>query len=274
MEVWILKEYSLKSLKCPICGRVLDIADIREFSEEIVEATIVCKKGHTWEIEKGIPKLVHPPISKEDSEWIAQYDKMAENYDELVKRYDEWLGINMMKERERFTLLIPIESPARIIDVSIGTAANYVALQNVFKNEIGRFNLNGLDLSLGMLRVAKRKAKQYDFELNLIYGSVYNIPFQSGYFDIVLHSGGINTFSDISKALEEMLRVVKPWGFVVVTDEGLSPEMRETEKGKKIMEENSLFESKPPLEYIPEEAREFELQYIMNGTFYEMIFRK
>lgn len=264
----------IDSLECPRCRTKLNLTAVASESDEIEEATVACEKGHSWKVEEGILSLVHPPINEEDRKWISEYDEMAENYDELVKQYDDWLGVNIMKERESIAQFIPIEGPARIIDVSVGTAANFMALSNVFKGKMGRFNLHGLDLSRGMLRVAQRKAREKGITLSLVQSNVFNIPYKKDFFDIVVHSGGINTFSDIPRAFSEMLRIVRKDGFVVVTDEGLSPKKRNTEEGKAIIKANKLFEAKPPLEYLPEKAMDVEVSYVMNDTFYQIVFRK
>jgi ubiquinone/menaquinone biosynthesis C-methylase UbiE/uncharacterized protein YbaR (Trm112 family) len=270
-----LKEPLLKDIRCPRCKKRLKLTEQFPTFTEIEETTLFCDKGHTWSVENGIPSLVFPSLSKDDMKWIQEYDEMADNYDELVKQYDDWLGVDLMKEREGFTQFITIEGPSRIIDVSVGTGANFEALFNRFKGkQMGRFDLHGLDVSTGMLNVAKRKMESMDVDVSFIHGSVFNIPYNDDTFDIVLHSGGINTFSDIPKALEEMLRIAKPWGFVVVSDEGLSPEVRTTERGKEIIKVNSLFAAKPPLESVPEKARDLQVEYVLNGTFYQMIFRK
>ncbi len=268
-----MNEAHLSTLKCPKCGKKLHLNG--EFTNsDIDEGEIVCEKGHIWSIRNGIPSLVYPPISEKDAKWIAEYDEMAENYDELVKQYDEWLGINMMKERENFFHYIPIEGPVRIIDVSIGTDANFIALYNQFKNEIGRFKLHGMDLSTGMLKISRAKFAKSELAVSLTHGSLFNIPYQKNFFDIVLHSGGINTFSDIRGALNEMLRITRSGGFVIVVDEGLSPKKRETEDGKAIMKTNTLFASRPPLKHIPDTAKDVEVSYVMNETFYQVVFRK
>ena len=263
-----MDEAHLKILSCPKCGKTL------QSNGDLEAGEIVCTKGHVWPITKGIPSLAHPSISDEDAKWIADYDEMAENYDELVKQYDDWLGIDMMKERENFHMFIPIEGPLSIIDVSIGTGANFMALHNQYKEQLGRFNLHGMDLSTGMLAVSQRKFDQAGFNVNLTYGSVFNIPYQKNQFDMVIHSGGINTFSDIPGSLNEMLRITKPGGIIIVIDEGLSPKKRETEEGKAIMKANTLFAARPPLEHIPEKAKDVEVTYVMNETFYQITFRK
>ncbi|MFW9767336.1 MAG: methyltransferase domain-containing protein, partial [Candidatus Thorarchaeota archaeon] len=177
----------LKVLRCPKCGKEL------RSNGDLMEGEIVCVKGHIWSVSKGIPSLVHPPISDEDAKWISEYDEMAETYDELVKQYDDWLGIDLMKERQNFHMFIPIEGPVKIIDVSIGTGANFIAIHDQFEKQMDRFNLHGMDLSTGMLAVSQRKFVEVGLYVSLTHGSVFNIPYQKNQFDIVLHSGGINT---------------------------------------------------------------------------------
>ncbi|MFW9886967.1 MAG: class I SAM-dependent methyltransferase [Candidatus Thorarchaeota archaeon] len=246
-----------------------------ESDGEIERTTLACDKGHTWNVENGIASLVFPAVTKDDAKWIAEHDQMAENYDDIVMKYDEWLGIELMKEREKLAEFIPIEGPVKMLDVSVGTAANFVAMYNAFSGkQMGRFNFHGLDLSLGMLNVSRRKMKTLGLEVSLVHGSVFNIPYKDDSFDIVNHSGGINTFSDIPKAFNEMLRATASGGVVIVSDEGLSTEMRASEKGKAIMKACSLFAARPPLEHIPDKAKDVEIDYVMNGTSYQIIFRK
>lgn len=270
-----MKKTLLNVIRCSKCYKDLFLTGNDSELGEIEKTTLACEKGHTWNVKDGIPSLVYPPMTKEDAKWISEYDEMAEKYDELVKQYDDWLGVDAMKERERLTRFIPIEGPVKMLDVSVGTAANFVALYNAFDGkQMGRFNLHGLDLSLGMLGVSQRKMKEKAIDVSLIHGSVFNIPYKDKTFDIVNHSGGINTFSDIGLAFREMMRVTRPNGFVVVSDEGLSPQVRESERGQAIIEANSLFAARPPIEHIPEKARDVEVNYVLNGTFYEIVFRK
>jgi ubiquinone/menaquinone biosynthesis C-methylase UbiE len=264
----------LNTLRCPKCKKKLRIAEISEQKESIENGSLVCDKGHQWPVVDGIPSLLHPPLTDKDKKWIDEYDAMAEGYDEAVLQYNEWLDIDMMEERKGITQFIPIEGPATIIDVSVGTAGNFEALADAYPKQLGRFSLHGLDVSWGMLRVAQRKSKKLNLGINFVNGSVFNIPYPKNTFDIVLHTGGINTFSNIPKAMKEMLRIVRKDGFIIVIDEGISPKIRGTERGDAIVKANSLFDAKPPLEHIPDKAKDVELSYVMNETFYQLVFRK
>jgi ubiquinone/menaquinone biosynthesis C-methylase UbiE len=264
----------LTSIRCPQCRKELRFIDISKQEQGVEEATLACDKNHRWQVTGGIPSLVYPEPSEQDMKWIREYDQMAGTYDEAVLAYDDWLGIDMMKEREATKVYIPMEGPSRILDVSLGTGANFIALGKVFGERMGRFDLHGLDLSRGMLHVASEKFSRAGLHVSLTHASVFNLPYETSQFDIVLSSGGINTFSDIPRAMEEMLRVVKKEGFVIITDEGVSPQLRKTTRGQEIIAQNSLFGSRPPLDSIPESAREVEVRYVMNDTFYQVLFRK
>ena len=264
----------LRALRCPKCSAGFPPQGVLIGEETLEDGAIVCEKGHVWPVEAGIPSLLHPPLSEEDAKWIAEYDQMAPTYDESVATYSEFLGVDLDEERKNIAHLVPIEGPVRILDVSVGTGANFNSLSSVYKEKMGRFNLHGIDVSKGMLLVAREKALKGGYTVSLTHGSVFNLPYPKDSFDLVFHSGGINTFSDIPQALTEMLRVVRSRGHVVVIDEGLSPPKRETPEGQAIMKANTLFASHPPLKYIPDRAKNVEVTYIMNETFYQIMFSK
>jgi ubiquinone/menaquinone biosynthesis C-methylase UbiE/uncharacterized protein YbaR (Trm112 family) len=269
-----MREVHLAALRCPQCGKKLQFGQSVPLDDDIQGGQIVCEKGHAWEINNGIPSLVYPPVNQDSAKWITQHDEMAESHDELFKQYYDRLGIDIVKEQESLAIFIPIKGPVRIIDANICTAANFIALHRRFKNQIARFDLYGMDLSTGMLKVAQRKIAENEFNVSLTHGSMFNIPYQSSFFDIVLHSGDINAFSDIHSALDEMLRIVHTSGRVIVVDKGLSPRARSSEKGRDIIKADSLFASRPPLEFLPDKARNVEVSYVMNETFYQMTFTK
>jgi len=142
-------------------------------------------------------------------------------------------------------------------------------------DQIRKAFLYGVELSRGMLRVARRKLEARKLNYILVHADVNKrLSFPDDYFDAVIHTGGINTFSDIPRAFSEMLRICRPGGLVLVSDEGLSPTQEKTEFGKWIISQNRLFGCKPPLDKIPKDVEELKHWWIMNDTFYVITFRK
>ncbi|MFP3632288.1 class I SAM-dependent methyltransferase, partial [Burkholderia sp. SIMBA_045] len=70
------------------------------------------------------------------------------------------------------------------------------------------------DFSLGMLKVGKRRRPDIDF----IAGDATNLPFADNSFDASTISFGLRNVVEPRKALEEMLRVTKPGGRLVIAE--------------------------------------------------------
>jgi ubiquinone/menaquinone biosynthesis C-methylase UbiE len=257
----------MELLQCPRCFANLNISVDGNF--------LVCKKeiSHRFPILNGIPSFVKKEdVSSEDAKWIFEYDEMAERYDEAIKRYDEWLGVNLEEEFRGMIRCLPIKSSNLILDVSTGTGSVIFRIKECFPD----LNLEfvGTDLSMGMLRVAQRKFAKANLQIPLFHSHVNNIPFKDESFDVVIHVGGINTFKNIPSALKEWVRVLKPEGFLLIADEGLSPTARKTRRGVKIVESNRLFGLKPPLAHLPPQLKKVQLWWIARDTFYVIMAQK
>jgi ubiquinone/menaquinone biosynthesis C-methylase UbiE len=254
-------------LRCPKCHAELDINKAETF--------VMCKRdsSHRFSIIDGILSFVkREEISPEDAKWVFEYDEMAERYDEGVKSYDRWLGVNLAEEFRRVIERIPIKPTQRVLDVSTGTGSEFLSIKEAYPNV--KIEPVGVDLSLGMLRVALRKFKRAGIEIPLFHTQVKELPFNDESFDVITHHGGINTFADIPAALKEWVRVLKLEGTLLVSDEGLSPTARKTQRGVKIVEDNGLFGFQPPLEHLPPQLKNVELRWIAKDTFYTITCQK
>ena len=254
-------------LRCPKCFEELSLDSAGTFFE--------CKKdsSHTFPIINGIPSFVRrDEISPEDAKWVLQYDEMAEKYDEAIRLYDVWLGVNLKQEFRKVIEHVPIRSGQRILDVSCGTGAVFLFIKEVYPNV--DLELVGIALSMGMLRVAQRKFTSSDMKVLLLHTQVKELPFKDESFDIITHSGGINTFADITAALKEWGRVLRPEGTLFIVDEGLSPTARKTWRGVQIVKQNKLFGLQPPLDNLPPQLKKVELRWIFRDTFYTISCQK
>src|SRR4051812_36071568 len=94
-----------------------------------------------------------PPTS-----WQRFFDAHAEHYDENV------FTKNTLAEVDFFLSLFPLAKGSRILDVGCGTGRHSIELAK------RGFHVTGLDLSSGMLEVAKRKATAQEVEVEWIHG--------------------------------------------------------------------------------------------------------
>lgn len=161
----------------------------------------------------------------------------AELFDDWVERYDKWFSTpvgTLVKKYEK-KLLLEMLQPQRddlILDVGCGTGA--------FTLDVLAFRAKiiGLDISLPMLIQAEMKTAQYDF-LGTV-GNMKTLPFSDDTFDKVFSMTALEFVNDAKVAIDELHRVVRPGGTVVLTTlNSLSPWAER--RTKMAMKGHSLF---------------------------------
>jgi ubiquinone/menaquinone biosynthesis C-methylase UbiE len=97
----------------------------------------------------------------------------------------------------------------RVLDVACGTE---IVARTAAERVGGTGSVSGLDLNDAMLTVARRLRPDIEWR----QGDAGELPFPDGSFDVVLCQSGLMFFPDVSRALGEMSRVVRPGGTVAV----------------------------------------------------------
>jgi SAM-dependent methyltransferase len=97
----------------------------------------------------------------------------------------------------------------RVLDVACGTGV----LAREAAERVGTGgHVVGLDINAGMLEVARHKAPQVEWR----QGPAEALPFDSESFDAVVSQFGLMFFRDRQAAIQEMVRVLRPGGRLVV----------------------------------------------------------
>lgn len=107
-------------------------------------------------------------------------------------------------------------TPRRILDIATGTGDVALSLHQRYPEA----RITGLDLSEGMLDIARRKLESvpgHD-KLNFICGDSLALPFDDNTFDLVTVAYGVRNFSDLAEGYREMFRVLKPGGRLCVIE--------------------------------------------------------
>jgi len=110
---------------------------------------------------------------------------------------------------ERVLDAAAVSAGDRVLDVACGTGI--VAREAVSRVGSDGF-VAGLDPMEGMLIVAERHAPTVEWKL----GAAESLPYPDESFDAVVSQFGLMFFPDRHKAIEEMLRVLKPGGRLAV----------------------------------------------------------
>lgn len=141
------------------------------------------------------------------------FDAIAETYDPLNRVLS--LGIDK-GWRKQMMRVLEDDSPGAILDVATGTAdVACDAAQYFPKAEVVGLDLSAKMLERGRVKVAK---KGLDDRVTLVKGDSEALHFEEETFDAVTVAFGVRNFGDLDRGLEEMYRVLKPGGVLVVLE--------------------------------------------------------
>jgi ubiquinone/menaquinone biosynthesis C-methylase UbiE len=140
--------------------------------------------------------------------WNPVYDRLARVYDAV-----DWFTGNTTHRLRRRALRHLPPAGSRVLEVGFGSGRLHLELA-------GRYNLAGLDMAYGMVRLAQRRLAARGLESRLCAGGVYALPWPDAHFDAVLSTFAFSAFPDAGRALDEMVRVTRPGGKVVIVDAG------------------------------------------------------
>jgi ubiquinone/menaquinone biosynthesis C-methylase UbiE len=109
--------------------------------------------------------------------------------------------------------LAPLEGK-RVVELFCGTASF-----SIMAAKAGA-TVTGVDLSKGMLRVAREKSRKENLNLALVRADTTSLPFSDSSFDGVLISLGLHeaTEADSERVVKEAYRVLKERGRAVIFD--------------------------------------------------------
>ncbi|MDQ7842130.1 MAG: methyltransferase domain-containing protein [Armatimonadota bacterium] len=133
-----------------------------------------------------------------------QFGRQARSYARSVSHAQD-------RDLELLVRHLALREEDRVLDVATGTGFTARALGRVVRAVIG------IDLTLGMLREARRIAPGP--RLRWVVGDAGALPFADAVFDVVTVRRAAHHFPDLVGALREMLRVLKPGGRIGIVDQ-------------------------------------------------------
>jgi len=143
----------------------------------------------------------------------AELDRTRGFWDRYSVRYDR-----RMERTER--ALFPGgrewacgQAAGNVLEVAVGTGRNLPFYQGSAVR-----TLTGIDLSPGMLAVARDRAKALGLDADLRTGNAEALEFGNGAFDTVLCTVSLCNIPDYQAAIGEMYRVLRPGGRLVLLD--------------------------------------------------------
>ncbi len=147
------------------------------------------------------------------------FDAIAPAYDSMNTMMTGGLHIRWRnKALKMASRMLPPEGPKMALDVACGTGDVSFRLHELFPKAY----ITGLDLSAGMLKIAKEKLAGMDIaaqnHITFIEGDSLKMPFPDETFDLVTVAYGVRNFEHLEEGYREMHRVMKPGGVICVIE--------------------------------------------------------
>ncbi len=140
----------------------------------------------------------------ENNPIVDEYSRLALDYD------SKWSFYVNATTRETIRRL-KMGPTDRVLDVGCGTGALLYRLAS----SSPKARLVGLDLVPEMLAIARRRLPS---GLELREGSAEQLPFEDEQFDLVVSCNMFHYIRHPKRAIQEMLRVLRPGGQLLITD--------------------------------------------------------
>jgi ubiquinone/menaquinone biosynthesis C-methylase UbiE len=135
-----------------------------------------------------------------------QYNQLADQYD---RRWQQYITNTLMF----FQAWMHLAPNAIVLDIACGTGE----LERLLLTQNPQQQITGIDISNEMLMQAQQKLKSFptvDFQV----ATARSLPFQNHQFDVVLSANSFHYFDEPETVLQEMQRVLKPDGKLLLLD--------------------------------------------------------
>jgi demethylmenaquinone methyltransferase/2-methoxy-6-polyprenyl-1,4-benzoquinol methylase len=164
------------------------------------------------------PQTHKPPIGEvagKKREVESMFDAIAPKYDFLNRTLSLGIDVQWRKQAVKMAGRALDRPPRRILDVATGTADLAVEALKLGPDEVV-----GVDIAEEMLAVGREKLRDrgLDRRITLQRGDAEHLDFADGAFDLVLVAFGVRNFENLGRGLEELRRVLRPGGVLVVLE--------------------------------------------------------
>jgi demethylmenaquinone methyltransferase/2-methoxy-6-polyprenyl-1,4-benzoquinol methylase len=141
-------------------------------------------------------------------------DQVAAMFDGVARRYDLTNTVLTAGLDHRWRThtceVLELKGGERVLDLAAGTGVSTVQLRRSGAYAVA------CDFSLGMLRAGK--ASQSRRHVPFVAGDALHLPFADAAFDAATISFGLRNFADVPAALQELARVVRTGGRLVICE--------------------------------------------------------
>jgi ubiquinone/menaquinone biosynthesis C-methylase UbiE len=256
---------------CPMTQKSLSLSVLESQDENIINGTLFNDEC-SYPIINNIVNLCYPKIlANEETEIIGWYEKNYKTYDDYLPITFETFNVDEITERSKMISLLDIKPNDKVLETGAGTGRDSVLIAKHLAED---GELHVTDIYEDILEISKKKLLDCKAQVYHCVVNALHLPYPDNYFDKYYHFGGWNTFSDKKKAFEEVSRVVKPGGKIIIGDESMPPWLKGSTFSNVLINTNIHYAFPLPLEDMHYTARNVSINYIMGGVFYFIYYEK
>jgi demethylmenaquinone methyltransferase/2-methoxy-6-polyprenyl-1,4-benzoquinol methylase len=165
-------------------------------------------------------EFAHDTVVPDKHSSLSKKQQVAHMFNDIAGRYDflnRFLsaGIDQLWRRKALNQLKVIK-PSTMLDVATGTADVAIMASGLLHPA----KITGIDISDGMLEIGRNKVVKNGLEgkIELLNGDSEAINFKNDSFDAVTVAFGVRNFQNLEKGLDEIRRVLRPGGKLVILE--------------------------------------------------------
>ena len=159
----------------------------------------------------------YPKPNKKNSE--SKKNQVTQMFNSISQTYDTsnrliTFGLDLIW-RKKVISIVKKQKHETILDIATGTGELVIALAKLKTKKIV-----GLDISEKMLNIGKQKviSKKLENRVEMRLGDSENLDYEDSCFDVVTVAFGVRNFENLEKGLQEIKRVLKPSGILLVLE--------------------------------------------------------
>lgn len=141
--------------------------------------------------------------------------EIGRRYTEAAHWYDVWMKVLEFSLLRKLRRDLLSHARGKVLEVGIGTGMN-------LEHYPRRCEITGIDYTPAMLEKARKRAANLGIKTVLKQGNAQQLSFKKGTFDTVVDTFCLCTYPNSVKVLQEMKRVCKKEGQILLLEHGRS----------------------------------------------------
>lgn len=159
----------------------------------------------SWEV-----LISRRPLSMTDL--ASRYDAVSGSWEQTARRFQLDAAYRKPLLASKVALYLARIGPqARILDCGVGNGSLSIALDGTLKEPVA---YHAIDTSAEMLAQANSRMQNAGLRPCLLQADILSLPYDDQSFDVVMAAHVLEHLPDPQRAVDEMVRVLKPGGMV------------------------------------------------------------